>query len=165
MEHSFLQSSYSHVYRQNTTPRNRLPLLWHEFLRWISNIGLACILICLHLSIIGLFMSSLAAYEESTLLCHISQYLFSCGTFGFSGGCINYLAVTLFFKKIPCLYGSGWAGFFVIYLIFMECCIFRAFFVNHCLQLLRCVRVLLHTIWWLMDILSLFLNRAKCSPI
>lgn len=117
MEHSFLQSSYSHVYRQNTTPRNRLPLLWHEFLRWISNIGLACILICLHLSIIGLFMSSLAAYEESTLLCRISQYLFSCGTFGFSGGCINYLAVTLFFKKIPCLYGSG-----IVYRRYQDIC-------------------------------------------
>ncbi|KAK2568600.1 hypothetical protein P5673_006538 [Acropora cervicornis] len=117
MEHSFLQSSYSHVYRQNTTPRNRLPLLWHEFLRWISNIGLACILICLHLSIIGLFMSSLAAYEESTLLCHIAQFLFSCGTFGFSGGCINYLAVTLFFKKIPCLYGSG-----IVYRRYQDIC-------------------------------------------
>lgn len=106
MEHS-IQSSYSHIHRHHAIAQNRLPLLWHEFLRWTSNSGVACLLICLHSSIIGLFISSLATYKNSVLLRHIAQYLFSCGTFGFTGGCVNYLAVTLFFKRIPGLYGSG----------------------------------------------------------
>lgn len=107
MEHSVTQSIYPHLHRQEANVRNRLPLLWHEFLRWTSNSGVACLLICLHSSIIGLFALSLTTYEGSSLWHHVAQFLFSCGTFGFTGGCVNYLAVTLFFKKIPGLYGSG----------------------------------------------------------
>ena len=107
MEHSVTQSIYPHLHRQEANVQNRLPLLWREFLRWTSNSGVACLLICLHSSIIGLFALSLTTYEGSSLWRHVAQFLFSCGTFGFTGGCVNYLAVTLFFKKIPGLYGSG----------------------------------------------------------
>ena len=107
MEHSVNQSYYPWVNCQESVVQNRLPLLWHEFLRWISNSGVASILICLHFSIIGLFALSLLSYERSPLWHNIAHYLFSCGTFGFTGGCVNYLAVTLFYKKIPGLYGTG----------------------------------------------------------
>ena len=108
MEHSFTQSIYPHLQRQEVIQQNRLPLLWREFLRWTSNSGVAFILICLHSSIIGLFALSLTAYyESSTFWRCVARYLFSCGTFGFTGGCVNYLALTLFFKRIPGLYGSG----------------------------------------------------------
>ena len=107
MEHSVNQSYYPWVNCQESVVQNRLPLLWHEFLRWISNSGVASILICLHFSIIGLFALSLLSYERPSLWYNIAHYLFSCGTFGFTGGCVNYLAVTLFYKKIPGLYGTG----------------------------------------------------------
>ena len=107
MEHSVNQSYYPWVNCQESVVQNRLPLLWHEFLRWASNSGVASILICLHFSIIGLFALSLLSYEGSSLWHRIALYLFSCGTFGFTGGCVNYLAVTLFYKKIPGLYGTG----------------------------------------------------------
>lgn len=107
MEHSVNQSYYPWVNCQESVVQNRLPLLWHEFLRWISNSGVASILICLHFSIIGLFALSLLSYERPSLWYNIAHYLFSCGTFGFTGGCVNYLAVTFFYKKIPGLYGTG----------------------------------------------------------
>lgn len=107
MNVNITQSYYPMLQRQDVMIQNRLPLLCHMFIRWTSSSGLACILICLHLSIIGLFTLSLTSYEGSAFWHHIAQYLFSCGTFGFTGGCVNYLAVTLFFKRIPGLYGSG----------------------------------------------------------
>lgn len=117
MERSINQSYYPWQNWQEAVARNRLPLLWHEFLRWTSNSGVACILICLHLSIIGLFALSLMSHEGPALWHHVAHYLFSCGTFGFTGGCVNYLAVTLFFKRIPGLYGTG-----IIYNHYQDIC-------------------------------------------
>lgn len=107
MNISITQSHYPVLQRQDAARQNRLPLLCHEFVHWTSSSGVACILICLHLSIIGLFSLSLTSYSSSAEWHHIAQYLFSCGTFGFTGGCVNYLAVTLFFKRVPGLFGSG----------------------------------------------------------
>lgn len=104
-----ITQSFYHVFpKQDVIMQNRLPLLCHTFVHWKSNIGVTCILICLHLSIIGLFALSLTSYEGSATWHYIAQYLFSCGTFGFTGGCVNHLAVTLFFKRIPGLCGSGY---------------------------------------------------------
>ena len=102
------QSFYPVFAKQDVMMQNRLPLLCHTFVHWKSNIGVTCILICLHLSIIGLFTLSLTSYEGSATWHCIAQYLFSCGTFGFTGGCVNHLAATLFFKRIPGLCGSGY---------------------------------------------------------
>lgn len=93
--------------RQDAAIQNRLPLLFHVFFHWTSSTGVACILVCLHLSIIGLFSLSLTYYSSSTEWHDVAQYLFSCGTFGFTGGCVNYAAVFLFLKKVPGILGSG----------------------------------------------------------
>lgn len=108
MNVNITQSYYPVLQTQDVMIQNRLPLLCHTFVRWKSSIGVTCVLICLHLSIIGLFTLSLTSYEGSAIWHCIAQYLFSCGTFGFTGGCVNYLAVTLFFKRIPGLCGSGY---------------------------------------------------------
>ena len=108
MNVNITQSYYPVLQKQDLMMQSRLPLLCHTFVHWKSSTGVTCILICLHLSIIGLFTSSLISYEGSTTWHWIAQYLFSCGTFGFTGGCVNYLAVTLFFKRIPGLCGSGY---------------------------------------------------------
>lgn len=102
------QSYYPVLQKEDVMMQSRLPLLCHIFVHWKSSTGVTCILICLHLSIIGLFTLSLTSYEGSATWHGIAQYLFSCGTFGFTGGCVNYLAVTLFFKRIPGLCGSGY---------------------------------------------------------
>lgn len=107
MNINITQSCYPVLPKQDVMMQNKLPLLCHIFVRWKSSIGVTCILICLHLSIIGLFTLSLTSYEASPTWHCIAQYLFSCGTFGFTGGCVNHLAVTLFFKRIPGLCGSG----------------------------------------------------------
>lgn len=93
--------------RQDAATQKRLPLLFYVFFHRKSCTGVACILICLNLSIIGLFSLSLTSYSRSTERHDVAQYLFSCGTFGFTGGCISYVAVILFFKKVPGILGSG----------------------------------------------------------
>lgn len=108
MNVNITQSYYPVLPKQDVMMQNRLPLLCHIFVGWKSSIGVTCILICLHLSIIGLFTLSLTSNEGSAIWHRIAQYLFSCGTFGFTGGCVNHLAVTLFFKRIPGLCGSGY---------------------------------------------------------
>lgn len=107
MNVNITQCCYPLLQKQDVMIQNRLPLLCHIFVHWKSSIGVTCLLICLHLSIIGLFTLSLTSYEGSATWHCIAQYLFSCGTFGFTGGCVNQIAVTLFFKRIPGLRGSG----------------------------------------------------------
>ena len=108
MNANITQSYYPVSPKQDVMMQNRLPLLCHIIVGWKSSIGVTCILICLHLSIIGLFTLSLTSNEGYAIWHCIAQYLFSCGTFGFTGGCVNQLAVTLFFKRIPGLCGSGY---------------------------------------------------------
>lgn len=92
--------------RQDAAIQKRLPPLFHVFVHWTSSTGVACILICLHLSIIGLFWLSLT-YSSSSEWHDVAQYLFSCGTFGFTGGCVSYTALFLFLNKVPGILGSG----------------------------------------------------------
>ena len=92
--------------KQDALLRNRLPLLCGVLLHWLSDKGIVSMLVSFHMGLIGLQM--LAVTSDTSTWRLLARYLSSCGMFGFVGGCTNWLAIALFFRRIPLVCGSGY---------------------------------------------------------